>query len=252
MALIREGSFEDLPASPVLPSSDGGEDARASLSGLSTIGELEQATRSAQPVKADFPVSAGNRGLALKDFMLEKGFEGFLGNMFGADNEIYMVSWAWDLSGAEPIVEPAPDKAQDFVHSLQPGERIEYLGDGRLIFPARPVTGGFAVRIQVCESDQEVRAAGDTLETIRKAIEDSKLTSVLSLVALAGGPTTATLGLVKDTANELSKVISAILKANSNDFVDLYEGYFSATGDWTPGSENVRGTASHLTFYRLE
>lgn len=254
MALIRQGSFEDMAATAAREVSGGGGPATSAdaLESFSTIGEMQEVAREAQPVKVRFPESEGDRGLAIDSFTLERGFEGFLGEVFGTRNEVFMVSWAWDFSGASPVVEPDPAEAAKYVHRLQAGERIEYAGDGRLLFPPRKVTGGMAVRIQICESDEGTRKAGETLELVRKAVEDSKLTSVLSLAALAGGPTTATLGLVKDAANELSQVIAAILKANNDDMVDLYEGYWRATGAWEPGREDVRGTASHLAFNRLD
>jgi hypothetical protein len=156
------------------------------------------------------------------------------------------LAWAWDLSGADVYLYPGKDVPHEQVtFKLQPGETREWAwGDGAPLFPARQIAGGLAVRVQIWESDQGARAFGKTLSDVVEAVKESKLTNIFKLIALAGGPTTATL------AEELALAISAVLKANSDDFVDFYEGYFGATQPWEIGEETIRERNSEIVVSR--
>jgi hypothetical protein len=181
-----------------------------------------------------------------------QGFEGFLQNLFNPTNEVYFLAWSWDPSGAPVVVYPGPTAtAQTCIIPLKVGQVREFLGTGIALFPARQVTAGLATRIMLWESDQGARDFGKTMSEVVNAVKASKLNNLLSLLSLATGVTTATVSLVKDAAIELADVIGKILQANSDDYVDFYEGYYPAAEPWTTGDEMHRGNASEIVLARF-
>jgi len=251
MALIKHGSFGDFAAN-VSPDALESLTLDKSVEILDTVGVLEEATRPAQTATIQFPVSAEARGLVLKSMMFKEGFEGFLSKIFSGESEVYFLSWAYDLSGAPATLHPPSGvAAEDVVRKARPNEILTYLGDGALLFPARKVSSGIALRIQLWESDAGARRLGDTLKATADEISKSELNQLLKLIALAGGPTTATLGMIEEAAVELTKAIGIILKTNSEDFVDFYEGYFSATSPWSKAEEKGVGPHSEIVIGKL-
>lgn len=248
MALIQYNSLDDFSATVAASASS----ARPALLGLRRLSDWREATRSIQPVRLAFDISSSPRGLALKSLKLTRGFEGLLGNLFNATNEVYFLAWSWDLSGA-PVVE-YPGKganASTCVIPLKVGQVREFLGAGILLFPARQVTAGLATRIMLWESDQGARDFGKAMSEVANTIKASQLNNLLSLLSLAAGATVATVSLIKDAAIELSDAIGKILQANSDDYVDFYEGYYPATASWTSGDEPHQGYASEISLTRL-
>lgn len=248
MALIRHGSLDGFSATV-------GRQARhahPALNALRTLAAVREATRAVQPASLEFDVSATPRGLALKSLKLTKGFEGFLQNLFNPENQVYFLAWSWDFSGAPAVEYPgAGADGTTCIIPLKVGDLREFLGAGIALFPARKVTAGLATRIMLWESDQDVRDFGKTMSEVANAVKASELNNVLSLVASVAGVTSATVNLAKNAAIELADVIGRILQANSNDYVDFYEGYYPAAGPWVPGEETHRGSASEITLTRL-
>jgi hypothetical protein len=182
---------------------------------------------------------------------LHRNFEGLLDNVFDGKMEVYFIGLAWDLSGEEPYLYPGKAiDVQSVRIPIKTNSNREFIGDGALLFPPRVVSSGLAVRIQVWESDEDVRKLGKTISSVSDAVSKSSLTQLLSLIALAGGPTTATLSLIKDASLELAGVIGTILQANSDDFVDFYEGFYSASDRWG-GSKKYEGFASDITLGQI-
>jgi hypothetical protein len=249
-ALIRSGDYNDFTASAIVRPEL--RELHASLEGLRTLGELANATREAQPVGVGLKRSAHTRGLALKSLKLTEGFEGFLPNLFkGTTNEVYFVSWAWDLGGAPPFVHPqsgtAPDSA---IIPMRVGKVREFIGAGVNLFPAQHVSGGLAVRIMIWESDADARRFGETLQKVTKEIKESKLTN-LSLISTAASVPSATVNLVFQASLELSHVIGMVLKNNSDDYVDYYEGYYPVEQTWKAGDEKYSGHATEIVLQRI-
>ena len=52
-------------------------------------------------------------------------------------------------------------------------------------------------------------------------------------------------------ACELEKAMGAILKANSDDYIDFYEGYYPVSDLWPSGDEKHTGCHSEITLTRL-
>jgi len=251
MALIQRGSFDAFSARVAAPVRAG----RPNLDRLRTLSEVVEATRAVQPASLEFEVSSDRRGLALKSLKLTRGFEGFLQNLFNPTNEVYFLAWSWDLSGAPVFVYPGDTATpQTCIIPLKPGDVREFLGTGIVLFPARQVTGGIAIRIMIWESDQGASDFGKTMREVANTVKASKLNNLLSLLSSlssATGVTTATISLVKDAAIELADAIGKILQANSDDYVDFYEGYYPASEPWTPGDEMHRGNASEIVLHRF-
>jgi len=248
MAIIQHGSFETFSVKITATS----RAAHPALNALRTIADVREATRAVQPVSLAFDVSSGPRGLALKSLKLTRGFEGFLQNIFNKKNELYFLAWSWDLSG-KPVVEypGSVANASTCIIPLRVGQLREFLGAGIALFPARIVTGGLSTRIMLWESEQGARDFGKAMSEVANTIKASKLNNLLSLISLATGATAATVSLVKDAVIELADAIGMILKANSDDYVDFYEGYYPAAEPWTSGDETYQGIASEISLTRF-
>lgn len=256
MALISKGSINDFS---VTAKSDSQlemldlkqkvrvEQLRQTGVSIRNVAELSQVTRIAPQDVFEFLTSPEERGLGLKSVELARGFDGFIRNLFRPDNEVYFIAWVWDLSG-QPVYQ-YPGEGVDpesMIFKLKTGDVREFIGDGINLFPKRKVRGGIAVRIQIWESDADARSFGKVITEVADSIQKSELNSLLSLISLAGAPL-ATVTLVKEAALELAKVIGTILKANSNDYVDLFEGYYAADQLWEPGFDNYTGNSAVLS-----
>lgn len=247
MALIKNGSIDSFSATvaqSVLST-------KPNLGVFRTLSEIGEATRSVQPAPLEFSTSATSQGLSLKSLKLTQGFEGFLENIFNTSNEVYFLAWVWDMSG-NPVAEYPGKTAteQSCIIPLQVGQVREFLGSGICLFPARQVTAGLAVRIMIWESDQSTRNFGKAMSEVTNTVKASKLNSLISLVAMSGVSTT-TIALIKDAAIELADLIGQILQANSDDYVDFYEGYYPVSGGWTPGDETHQSSASEIVLTRF-
>ncbi|HEX3047505.1 MAG TPA: hypothetical protein VHY08_22325 [Bacillota bacterium] len=203
-------------------------------------------------IPLEFPQSVTPRGLALKALKLSQGFEGFLQHLFNPTNKVFFLCLAWDLSGAPVVSYPGSAvPVESCIIPMKVGNVREFLGAGVLLFPARIITAGLAVRIQLWESDHDARRFGKTMEEVASAITNSKLSNLLSMISLATGAPGATIALVKNASLELMTLVGKILQANSDDYVDFYEGYFPANGAWSAGTEHYAGHASEIHLTRL-
>lgn len=246
MSFIHQGNFGALSAG-VAPHRQ-----RPGLDSLTHIHQVVEATRAIQPVSLQFRTSKDRRGLALRALELKQGFEGILGDLFDAQNEVYFVSWAWDLSGEGPFLHPADGTSPgDFCLGMTGGGVRQLLGAGALLFPSRRVTAGIAVRIMLWESDRGAKHLGDTITSVSSTIAASKLSNLLQMLALGTAVTSATVALIAQAAAELSAAIGTVLTASSDDCVDFYEGYYPAEAPWTAGEERHEGASSAITLTRL-
>jgi hypothetical protein len=248
MALITQGSFDDLTATF---KEDVIKD-KPALRGYRSFSILREATREVQPEEIVFEKSIDPRGIALKSIKLLKGFEGILGGIFNKKNEVFFTAMAWDLSG-NPVVEyPGKEAtAESCLIPLKVGDLREFLGAGIALFPARIITAGITLRIFLWESDAKARAFGKSMVELSNTIKTSKLNNLISALSLVTGATTTTVTLIKDAAVELMDFVGRILQANSNDYVDFYEGYFPVSQEWIEGTEHNKGYASEIELTRL-
>jgi hypothetical protein len=244
MALIKVGNMNDFSVSAkkkVLKN-------QPRFKNIATFKELKEISIESEPNSFELITSEEKRGLALKGIKLTKDFEGFLKNVFNPTNEIYFIAWAWDMSGEKVNQYPGENvNAETVLIPLKAGKLREFIGEGINLFPKRKVTGGIAIRIQLWESDDEVRSFGKTLSATTKAIEKSELNQLLSLIATGTVVSGATINLVKNAAIELSKVIGTILQANGDDYVDFFEGYYASDQTWSANDETYNGNASLIT-----
>lgn len=249
-ALIRTGSWHDFNVSPHIAPTMKAK--HGSLESMRTLRQIANATRELQPLQVELKRSSDDRGLALKSLKLMKGFDGYLRGVFNPTNEIYFVSWAWDLSGSAPFMHPATGTAPDsLIIPMKAGHLREFIGAGINLFPARKVVSGLAVRMMIWESDSKTRKLGETLQRVSKEIQESKLTNLLSLIATAASVPTATVNLVYEASLELGQIIGQVLKNNSDDYVDYYEGYYPVEHAWKSGTEEYSGNATEIVFQRI-
>jgi hypothetical protein len=82
-------------------------------------------------------------------------------------------------------------------------------------------------------------------------VTHSELTHLLAGVAAVTGIPGATVAAISLAAAELGSLIGGILEKRGDDYADFFEGYFSASEDWTKGAEQYRGQASEITLVRL-
>ncbi|MFH0801164.1 MAG: hypothetical protein V2A78_02075 [bacterium] len=249
MALIKHGSFYKFSAAATKKA----QADHAAIGALQTFSDLREVTRTVQPVPINFHTSNAPRGLALKSIKLTKGFEGFLQSLFNRTNEVFFLSWAWDLSGNPPVKYPGLGaEPQSCIIPLQVGQVRQFLGSGILLSPARTITAGLAVRIMLWESDQGERDFGKTMTEVANTLKTSELTNLLALIAMGVVDVPVSIiTTVAAAAGELAKAVGSILQANGDDYVDFYEGYYPSTDPWAAGDETHQGSASEITLTRL-
>ena len=243
MPIITTGSLADFSITPT----DNAYKSMAAADEVDNFGVLAEVTRDAPADLFTFDVSAEPRGLGIASLRLEKGFQNFLARLLQQTSDIYFLAWCWDMSGTPATVYPgaAADPTSVLI-PMKAGSIREFMGAGALLFPARPVTAGLAVRIQIWESAQGTRDFGKTLAAVADVIQKSKLNSLLTVIGLAAGVATATVAMVEQAALELGKVIGDVLQASSDDYVDFYEGYFPAAAPWNHGNVAYPGRSSEI------
>jgi len=244
MAIITTGSLAEFSIRPT----DRAYESVAAADQVDNFGLLAEVARDVPADVFEFEVSSLGRGLALARLRLDKGFQSFLARLFHRTSDVYFLAWCWDLSGKPTSLYPgvAADPSSALI-PMRGGDVREFMGAGALLFPARPVTAGLAVRIQIWESAKGTRDFGTTLSSVADVIQKSKLNSLLTLIAGAAGVATATVALVEQASLELAKVVGDVLEASSDDYVDFYEGYFPAAFPWTAGEVVYSGRASEIT-----
>ena|SRR5690242_1918039 len=198
----------------------------------------------------EFSRSEKARGLAVKQLTLNEGFQSFLTRLLRKTSDFYFLSWAWDLSGSPPFLYPG-DKAPASLLQLRDNQTREFIGEGALLFPARPVTAGLAFRMQLWESKQNTRDFGETMKTVSDAVINSELTQLIAGLAAVTSVPGATVTLIAEAAAELGGLIGKILAKQGDEYADFFEGYFSATADWPPGEGRYRGQASEIVLTRM-
>jgi hypothetical protein len=134
---------------------------------------------------------------------------------------------------------------------LRPGESQRFMGAGSLLFPERPIAGGLAVRLQVWESHQKSREFGATLQSVCDTIRGSELNSLLTGISAATGLPGLEVSAIEQAVLLLGSAVGEILKEKSDDFVDLYEGYFPVNDPWTPGEFSEGNHATEMVFTRI-
>ncbi|MCB0713537.1 MAG: hypothetical protein KDD67_14515 [Ignavibacteriae bacterium] len=248
MALIRHGSIDDFS----FTMNGRTEDNRSIPAKTGSFRVLAESTKKIEAPELTFEESAERRGLGLKAIKLLTGFEGFLNNIFESKNDVYFIAWAWDMSGKPVHFYPSVNAAkEDVVIPLKVGKLRHFIGEGINLFPARKVKAGLSVRIQIWESDQKTRDFGKTLRTVSETIQQSELNALLQLISVAGGIPLATVGLVKDAAIELGKLVGKVLESNSDDYVDFYEGHYPASSTWETKDDQYEGNASEIILSRF-
>lgn len=174
----------------------------------------------------------------LKELTLRKNFEGTLANLFKprqTQNEVYFLVWSWDLSGNKFYVYPSEGvNADEWIKPMKKDDTSVFMhGDGLPIFPRGEIKNGVGIHIEVWESDKGIRKAGEKLLKAKKAINDS------DLIKITAGLTTITapnLALIEKATSVLSGMIGNILKANGDDHIALFEGYFEVD-KWRVGPQ---------------
>lgn len=247
MALIEAGSIDDLSARLDEGRVRSSNSLLEALKSFNSFRSLKEAARSIQPVPIRADVSPRDIGVGIQSIKLLRGFDGLLADVFNSPNQVYFLAWSWDLSGASPTVYPSPelDVARALL-PLIPQQERRFLGIGEPIAPPRPIVGGLGLNIQVWESDADLRAFGQTMQQVAQAVRESSLNHVLSLVAMSTGMTGTSITLIKEAVLELTDTVGAILKVNSNDYVDLFSGFYPLLQLAEPKVEKHIGTACEL------
>lgn len=181
-----------------------------------------------EPIKIDLLKSATKWSLNLQSISLYENFEGLLANLFGLirpNNEIYFTSIAWDYSGEKPFIYPPKgSKGEDCMLKMKEGTKKVFMGNGVNLFPARQVVGALNIVIIVYECDQDVQKLGEQFVKIHELIDNSKLTSIIKTISI--NPGFAVGVTVAEAVTQLLGVIGGLMKQNTDDFVDLFEGSF--------------------------
>jgi hypothetical protein len=213
---------------------------------ISTLAVMEEVSRSVDNYTVQLKKSKEERGLGLGSIHLNKSFEIFLANMFRPGNEIYLTSWSWDLSGEPVHVFPAlTAKPEEVIFKMKEGTTREFIGTGINLFPKRHIVGGLSTRIQIWECDGRSRRCGKVITEIFNTIKTSKLNTLLTNISILN-VTAAHFNLIKEAAFELGNLVGMILKGNSDDYVDCFEGYYPADMPWEAGEEKYDGFGCNI------
>lgn len=197
------------------------------------------------PPQLDLAKSPANWSLNLKSLSLFKSFEGFIADLFGADNKIYFTSIAWDYSGSTPFVYPPKGAtASDFVIPMQAKTKREFIGAGVNLWPSQVVVGALNLVIFVYENDQDVRELGNQLVNIHDQVANSKLATLIGAIAV--DPALATGVAIGTAVNELIGVVGNIMKTNGDDYVDLFEGSYGTDRPQTSRVETYNQEAAGI------
>jgi len=98
---------------------------------ISTLAVMEEVSRSVDNYSVQLKRSKEARGLGLKSIHLNRSFEIFLANMFRTGNEIFFMTWSWDLSGEPVFIYPTlVSKPEEVIFRLQKGDTFEFMGTG--------------------------------------------------------------------------------------------------------------------------
>ncbi len=161
--------------------------------------------------------------LYLKSLTLNRNFD----TLPGARNELYLAAVVWDESGRPPRVIPPPqlDGTAPVPYALKKDEKLTMLGDGVQLWPEGEVVGGLHVHLVVMEADNDARALGAKLETLRSTVAGSELSKVLTGLGLATAPQLAAAGVA---ANVLAQAVGELLRSDGDDVVGVFDGTFAA------------------------
>lgn len=181
----------------------------------------------------DMKSSKAAWSIYLKSITLFESFEGLL-NCINPDNEIYFTSIAWDYSGKAPFVyPPAGLDLSSAAFKMKKRRKREFLGNGIQLWPSQAVAGALNVVMIVHECDKDVNRLGQRLDDIHQAVENSTLAKIIK--AISFNPAFSQIGAVTMAVNEVIGIIGKLIKADGDDFVDLYEGSFGTEKDQTGG-----------------
>jgi hypothetical protein len=232
MALIQSGSLEDfnfITRKNTDNGLHGGDALQSSITEKETI-----------------DVSTEERGLGLTSITLTKGFEEFLSNLFKAKNRIYLIAWAWDLSGQPICLYPGIGmSSEDFVFRVKKYQVCQFFGNGINLFPRRKVFGGIELRIHLWESDNSIRNFGRVMSEASQIIKDSELTRLLFSISKTTA-VSGTFSSLEQASNVLNSSISDLLKKNSDDHLDYYEGYYPVSMNWKKEIQQFNQSASRM------
>jgi hypothetical protein len=248
MALIEIGSINSF----AVAANERAMKQKPFLKVIRSFSELKEVSSNIPPDSFELIKSKDQRGVGLKSIQLTEGFEGFLHKFSNKANEIYFFAWAWDMSGKPVNLYPGSiiDSKEVFI-KIKKGSLREFIGEGIDLFPKREVKGGIAIRIQLWESDQKQRDFGKAMSDTADAINKSSLNHLLSAISLATGVSGTAITLIKDASIQLANLVGTILKANGDDYVDFFEGYYASDSDWTEGNDTYNGNSSILTLNKF-
>jgi len=150
--------------------------------------------------------------ITLPDFTLKKNSD----SIFGKYNEPYIVSLAVDDSGiSTPKIMfncmPFP--------KVKPGNSVNMLGDGHLIYGPKNPGQYVALSILVMESDSDMRDLGSKIE---KIVNHKAVSLGMAAVIAANPGSAAIMGILK----ELTQLVAGTLKENKDDELFRTEGTF--------------------------
>lgn len=231
MPLFQHGSLDDL-----------------TQTGLDLPAVLDEAK--AEP---PFLVSADRRGIALKSLRLQRESSIFV-DLFNPAFNIYFIAWTWDFSG-NPVTQYPPAQLNvnpdSLVLRLHNSEERLFVGAGVVLFPPQKVTAGINVCVHLWKSNQDTRGLGNTLSSVARAIQESKLNQLLSTIAIATATPAAIVALATNASLELTSAIGAVLKTSTDEHLDLFQGTYDVTKPWSTRDEPYEGHGTQIVLSLL-
>jgi len=192
-----------------------------------SVDALPELSFNIEPPKLDLAKSEKKWGLRLNNLTLRKDFESWIYGVWGnkPTNDIYFTSIAWDYSGKAPIVYPPKGaSASSFIIPIKAQTTRQFIGDGISLWPSQKVVGALNIVLLVYECDEDVRNVGTRLVTIHDTVQGSQLAALI--LAISANPALATGVAIGVAVNELLGVVGKIMKSDTDDYVDLFEGSY--------------------------
>ena len=246
MALIQIGTVSDLALETIAPR-EAVPEQRVQTLGTAAEGAPADQYRSV--------ITRTPRGLALSKVLLRPGRRDLMSRLLLRSVPVYIVAWAWDLSGRPIEVYPVAVSGVENC-TIPVGrdvrERTFSIGAGAPLFQPRQVYAGIAIRVQLWQSKGGVRNFGSTIANVATMINSSELNRTLILLAAGTGIPGITLAAIAKLAGKVAEGVGNILKDSGDRFIDYFDGYFPATDPWSKGLDGPHiHEKTEITFRRL-
>ena len=178
-----------------------------------------------EPPAEALPVSGEAWSLYLARFRLLRSFDAGIFRK-NPKNSVFFTGVAWDRAGAAEVCPEGILKGQPIIHNAYVDEDLWFHGSGLPLWASRPVTQRLDIVFYAFDSDEDLRKGGATAQKIVKAIQGSKLVSLVTAAGVATGVPGATAAVVSEAALELAGILADLAAVNEDDRITVFQTSF--------------------------